>query len=112
MKNPLIHNSYVEYVQKGTLPICESPLPVSNLRIYTDENKDEVILEWKPAKEKKGVMGYHVYRDDVLIGNVQYDHNNVCRYKWNIQGKLGTYSVTSYDICGTESEKIALSLVK
>jgi len=112
LKNPLIHNSYVEYVQKGTLPICESPLPVSNLRIYTDENKDEVILEWKPAKEKKGVMGYHVYRDDVLIGNVQYDHNNVCRYKWNIQGKLGTYSVTSYDICGTESEKIALSLVK
>lgn len=104
LKNPLIHNAYVEYIKNGCMPICAAPLPVIALRLDI-RDESETYLEWIPAKEEKEVMGYHIYRNGVLVGNIQYDHNNKCEWRWNAQGKPGIYTVASYNVCGDESEK-------
>lgn len=111
LKNPLVHHTYVHYMKKGVLPACDSPLPVSGLTLNT-VSKEEAYLEWNAVEQKNDLMGYWIYKDGALIGDIQYDHTQVCKTTWNTQGKSGVYEVASYTVCGKESERSSLTVLE
>lgn len=108
LRNPLIHCAYLHYIRTGRMPVCPLPIPVETLKLCEDI-EGKLYIEWISAKEEKEVMGYHIYKDGVLIGDIQYDHNSECKKNWYTHGK-GIYSVASYNVSGEESEKVVLSL--
>jgi hypothetical protein len=107
------HEAYLEYVKTGALPLNSVPQPVSNLIIYAD-SEAMLNLCWHEPKDKEGLAGYYIFKDNQLIGNLQYQ--NVDQYITGFQDKnsdsQGThqYEVCSYTCSGVTSTKISVVL--
>lgn len=105
LNNSMIHHAYVKYMESGKLPVSAPPSPVHSLK--WQKINGTTYLQWLPAKKKNKdqVMGYHIYRNQILIADLQYDHNLECNYSFDIQEKSGKYEIVAYDVYGNESEK-------
>ena len=105
--NKLYHDAYVEYYKTGKLPRLSVSEPVSNLEIKI-KNEGAVILKWKSPKDKSNLMGYYVYKDGVLVANIQ--NKNIDDIKTEFIDKNGyhnnLYEVSSYNAIGEESIKV------
>lgn len=99
--HPAFHKSYIYYVRKGHLPHLATPLPVVGLTYMQDEKQD-VFLSWR-GRYKSQAVGYHIYKDGQLVGDVQRTTNEVEPFgMFTVKGP-GTYEVAAYNVCGTES---------
>lgn len=107
------HEAYLEYVKKGALPLNSVPQPVNNLIIYAD-SEEKVNLKWHEPKDKEGLAGYYIFKDNQLIANLQYQ--NVDQYitcfkdKDSDSKETHQYEVCSYTCTGVTSPKISVVL--
>lgn len=100
LKNPAIHKAYVDYVRNGETPQPSTPPSVEGL--HADETGQVIV--WKPVK-KEGLMGYHIYKNDILVADLQLSHDGYCPCQWSYPEQGCTYEVTAYDVWGTESDR-------
>lgn len=113
-KGRAFHDAYMEYVGTGRLPENESPEPVRNLISYRD-SEGKLILNWKEPENKKDLAGYYIFKDHLLIGNLQFDTNLQCPPTFVLPAGSpgdGQYSVCSYTGSGTVSPKQTIILGK
>ncbi|OFX30924.1 MAG: hypothetical protein A2W92_07270 [Bacteroidetes bacterium GWA2_42_15] len=102
------HETYLEYVKTGTLPMNAIPEPVENLIAYAN-SEGKLNLSWKEPKNKKNLAGYYIFKDNQLIGNLQYKNED--QYITGFQDKSSEvkvkcqYEVCSYTCSGITSTK-------
>ena len=95
------HEAYVNYYKTGELPEIPAPQPVKTLWI---ENGETVKLKWEEPDDLSGIVGYNIYRNDELIGRVQYNAEKKCNTEWNVEYvTVSDYKVFSYNCIGIES---------
>ena len=105
--NPLIHQTYIYYVKNGKLPQHAIPQPVKNLSY--DKNTNPICISWEEPDEHKKIMGYAIYLNGTQIGDLQYNHDFVCKTQFtarefNTHNKL-KITVYAYNYNGEKSEK-------
>ncbi len=104
-KSNEFHKLYQVYVKTGKLPTDLFLAPVKEMRVSSVGGK--ILVEWEEPPLMLNIVGYYIYRDGVLIGNVQYDGQNKCETKFNDSDKLSKgkhiYKVSSYAANGDES---------
>lgn len=102
------HETYLQYVKTGTLPLSVIPDPVVYLTAYLD-SEGKVNLSWQEPKNKETLAGYYIFKDDQLIGNLQYKSNgkSITGFRDKNSGEKGThrYEVCSYSCSGVTSAK-------
>jgi|GEM_PF-58522 len=103
--NKQYNDVYARYSSSGVLPDISTPSPISDLKVISEVKS--VVLKWKSPNDKKNVAGYYVYKDGVLIGNIQkdVDGQNIEFIDKN-KSKNCLYEVSSYNVTGNESEKV------
>jgi len=105
--NRQYHDAYLEYYKTGKLPKVSVPEPASDLVLKIKKN-EMAILKWKSPKDKSNLMGYYVYKDGVLVANIQ--NKNIDDSDTEFIDKKGSqnnlYEVSSYNVNGEESIKI------
>jgi len=105
--NKQYHDIYARYCSSGILPKLPTPALISDLTVKL-EGKG-VILKWKSPKDKKYLGGYYVYRDGLLIGNIQKDVDNQdIKFVDKVNSKKSLYEVSSYNVVGNESKRIKI----
>ena len=105
--NKQFNDVYAKYCSTGFLPEIPVPTPISGLA--AEVKGKEVILKWKSPKDKKYLVGYYIYKDGVLVGNIQKDiENNDIRFVVKNKSKRSLYEVSAYNVIGNESEKIKI----
>lgn len=111
--NKCFHETYLGYVKTGTLPHEPAPEPVTNLTSFTEPD-GSVSLHWKEPEHKENLAGCSVYRDSVLIMNLQYKDDdqiiNVFQDKNPESDKNHQYKVCTYNCSGVESTPASIVL--
>ncbi len=105
-KKTIIHRAYVHYMKTGTLPDVPIPPAVNSLRREIDAGKQ--YLTWKAPVDKSAIMGYRVYRDGVLIDDVQPKHEEEYYRSHEIGEEKGVYVVVAYNVCGEEAPPVSV----
>ena len=102
--NKNFHRSYIEYVETGILPHEPMPEPVGNLTSFAQFD-GTVDLFWKEPENKENIVGCSVYRDSILIMNLQYQNQiiDTFRDKNAEQGRNHEYRICTYNSVGVES---------
>lgn len=104
--NENFHKAYLHYVRSGELPVdSQTQQAVQQLNIRSDADKKN-ILEWVEPASRENVAGYYIYRNEVLIGNVQTDHYGNCKTEFVDRSLVQSdcrYGVCSYNWVGTTS---------
>jgi hypothetical protein len=59
------HKTYVDYVKTGKVEDIPPSVP-GDLRV-TDSSANSVRVQWAPATDNMGVVGYRLYRNDTLL---------------------------------------------
>lgn len=99
------HETYLQYVKTGVLPNDVVPNPVTNLTASDSEGM--INLNWNEPSTKDGLAGYYIYKDDKLIGNLQYDtkYNSITDFQDENSDLVAThkYKVRSYSCSGATS---------
>lgn len=103
LKTPLFHDAYTYYVKTGTFLHSTVPSPICNLK-HEKSNQDSSVLVWEPSDKETSVVGYHIYKDGILIDDIQYDNQGYCKRECQIHSS-GLYEIASYDVYGNESVK-------
>ncbi|MFD0713586.1 discoidin domain-containing protein [Paenibacillus sp. GCM10027626] len=98
------HRAYVDYVSTGEL---ESEAPTVPGNVTADaENDSAVRIDWAPSQDNRGVVGYRVYRDDVLLTTSLvaplYYVDRTAEAETSY-----TYQVSAVDAAGNESARSA-----
>lgn len=97
------HEEYLQYLASGNISFNLPIMPVSNVRI---EETTTIKLIWNFPENEDNIVGYRVFKDNILIAETSYDGSGNCRNFATIQkGSTGTYSVRSYNVVGQMSEK-------
>lgn len=111
--NKCFHEAYSEYVRTGSLPHEPAPDPVTNLTISVGSD-GLVNLSWKEAEHIENLVGYSVYRDGVLIMNLQYKNADQkisgFQDKNPESGKNHQYKICTYNCLGVESKPVGIVL--
>lgn len=76
IKTHEFHDVYLHYVKNGSLPRIPDPSSVEKLQVYRRANA--IVVEWKEPVDREYIVGYYVFRNGELIGDIQYDANNKC----------------------------------
>jgi len=105
------HITYLQYVREGTLLVGQLPDAPNDVQLMQSiDNK--VKLTWRPPADSSIIAGYYIYRNDSLVGNLQYEDRrkrNEQRNTFIDKAPLKTgvyyYEVASYSFSGTESSK-------
>lgn len=100
--NKQYNDIYAQYCKSGILPKVFPPAPVSDLRILEENNHN--VLKWVLPKDRKNLIGYHIYKNGILIGNIQKEDVSIYSDKEHSEG--GLYEVSSYNVYGDESPKV------
>jgi hypothetical protein len=112
LKKKNFHEGYVEYYQTGSLPDTGSPKPVVDLTAEKNEN-GEIVLTWNEPGNIENIVGYFIYRNGNLIGDIQYNNNNWCETIFtdtDIQINANVvYDVYSYTITSVKSPKRSIT---
>ena len=105
---PGYHEAYLNYVKTGALPVNIIPEPVTNLVAFSDAD-GKLSLSWQEPKSKDNIAGFYIFKDNKLIGNLQY--KTVDQYLSGFKDKNSTdketcrYEVCSYTCSGVTSAK-------
>ena len=105
-RNPMIHRAYVYYMKTGTLPNVPIPPAVDSLRMDTDAGKQ--YLTWKAPTDRSAIMGYRVYRNGMLIDDVQPKQEEEYIRSDKTGEEKGVYVVTAYNVCGKEAPPVSI----
>ncbi|GLU53379.1 DUF4434 domain-containing protein [Dyadobacter frigoris] len=96
------HEAYKAYVDTGKLPGPSAVAPGKNLEIGW--NKDgKVTLKWQASKDTSRIAGYYLFRNDILIGNIQGRRKGLPQTALDTtthQKGLYAYSLKPYDFSG------------
>lgn len=106
-KSPIIHRAYVHYMKTGTLPDASVPPAVDGLRREIDDAGKQY-LTWKAPVDKSAIMGYRVYRDGVLVDDVQPEHEEEYYRSHEVGEEKGDYVVVAYNVCGEEAPPVSI----
>jgi len=82
-------------IDNGTAPTA--PGSVRSL----SDGMDDIVLIWEPSSDDTGVLGYEVYRDNVLLGTTPYPQFIDTDI---IDGRNYSYVVVAFDTGGNSSE--------
>ena len=99
------HGAYLRYVKTGELPRSVSVAGVTNLRKKPNEAK-QTVLTWDLPKDSTRIAGYLIYRNGVVIGNVQAKGKKLPSAFTDTTIQAGDdflYHVKAYDFVGTLS---------
>lgn len=103
LKTPLLHKAYAKYVKTGTFPHLKAPMPIRNLK--QEKNNDGLsILVWRAPEKETDVVGYHIYKDGIMIADIQYDNQGCCEREYKVFDS-GLYEIAAYNVYGDESIK-------
>lgn len=106
------HKAYVDYVKNGSISFNQQPAPIENLIIYTD-SENKIKLSWKEPANKKNIAGYYIFRNSVLVGNLQYRKDDQSIMNFQDREVKSTdqylYEVYSYSFSGQKSEKKSIT---
>jgi hypothetical protein len=109
--NKYFDEAYSFYVENGFLPFIPSPAPVENLAIKVDES-NKINLSWNAPYDKENIVGFQIFRNDVLIANYQYTISQYCQTSYTENEKLSAgeykYSVCSYNSINKYSSKCSV----
>jgi len=113
LKKENFHEGYLHYVQNGSLPETGIPEPVEELIVEKKQN-GEVVLYWNEPGNIENIVGYFIYRNGNLIGDIQYNSNNWCETTFNDtnipEAENLVYDVYSYTITNVKSAKRSISV--
>ncbi len=100
------HQAYMHYVSTGRLPITEELPPVADVRITQLEGV--IQLTWAPPKERDLISGYHIYRNGVRIGNIQFrKHGDAqAQFSDDVGDGRALYEIATYNTVGRESIRV------
>ncbi len=102
------HEAYLQYVKTGALPLNIIPDPVTNL-IAASDTQGKVNLSWQEPKNTETLAGYYIFKDNLLIGNLQYDTHGKSitgfQDKNSDAKAIQRYEVCSYTSSGVTSSK-------
>lgn len=105
--NDKFHTAYLHYIKSGQLPETAPPPPVSGVVIKKNSNGNH--LRWNAPDEISNIVGFHIYRDEELIGDIQLDKNNSFKNEFVDErtpiNQSYSYEITTYNSIGTESVK-------
>lgn len=108
---PGYHEAYLEYVKTGKLPAKIVPAPIDNLIAFSDA-EGKLNLSWQEPKNKENIAGYYIFKNNKLIGNLQYKDDNQYiagfKDKNSVAGEVCRYEVCSYTCSGVASSKSAV----
>ncbi len=106
------HKAYMEYVRTGKLPEDKVPEMVENLVVYADQ-EGTLTLNWKEPASKEGLAGFYIFKDNKLIGNLQYKYKNqylaVFKDNNSIASGACKYEVCSYSCSGATSARAVVN---
>ena len=112
LKKENFHEGYLHYIQTGSLPETGIPEPVQELIVERNQNR-EVLLYWKEPGNSENIVGYYIYRNGNLVGNIQYNNNNWCKTTFKDANIPETeniiYDVYSYTITSVKSPKRSIT---
>lgn len=103
VKTPQLHKAYTNYIKTGSFPQPTPPMPIRDLK-QKKINGELSVLVWKPSEKETDIMGYYIYKDGILIADIQYDNQGNCKREYNVS-ESGLYEISSYNIYGNESIK-------
>lgn len=106
------HEVYIDYLKNGRISVSSPPEPIENLIIYTD-SENKIKLSWKEPANKKNIAGYYIFRNSVLVGNLQYRKDDQSIMNFQDREVKSTdqylYEVYSYSFSGQKSEKKSIT---
>ena len=82
-------------IDNGTAPTAPG-----SVRALSD-GMDDIVLIWEPSTDDTGVLGYEVYRDNVLLGNTAYPQFSDTQLTGN---QNYSYVVVAFDSARNSSE--------
>ncbi len=90
-----------------TLADTQAPSKPSNLSI-TGVTGSSIQISWSASTDNRGVMGYEIYRDNLLVDTIAYPDVQ-CEYKDTQLADKDEhiYKVIAYDAAGNKSEESA-----
>ncbi|MGI6776975.1 MAG: DUF4434 domain-containing protein [Acetivibrionales bacterium] len=114
--DPGFHKTYIGYLMTGELEPF-SPTKPENLVVQAQSPRS-IYLSWQASEDNIGVAGYYVYRNGVLVSNIQVKRKDNTFYNKEFEapdtffkdliydtGATYTYEVQAYDFAGNISEK-------
>lgn len=109
---PALHRAYCQWAKSSELPAAARPAQVNSLSIEKDGEK--TLLKWTFNPQEPTLLGHHIYKDGILIGDVQSNHwtatatPDTATATFDLTGKgNGHYEVRAYNVIGEEAEKIS-----
>lgn len=96
------HLNYKTYVETGKLPESYVIEPVSNLQIYWNQD-GKATLKWTVEKDTSQIAGYYLYRNQILVLNIQGKHKTLPQMAVDTtthQKGLYAYEIRPYDFSG------------
>ena len=109
--NKKYHEAYLQYVRTGVLPVTPLPDPPLGLRVNKSID-NRVTLAWQAPADSSAIAGYYIYRNGVLVGNIQYAERrrkytpqNTFIEKGTLITGIYNYELCSYSFTGTPSLK-------
>lgn len=106
------HKAYIDYVKNGNISFNPLPEPIENLTIYTD-SENKINLSWKEPANKENIAGYSIFRNGILVGNLQYTKNHQSIMNFQDREAISVnqylYDVYSYSFSGRKSEKRSIT---
>lgn len=103
LKTPLLHKAYIDYIKTGIFPHSVIPMPVRGLKQKKNDGGLSVLV-WESSDKEVDVVGYRIYKDGILIADIQYDNKGCCKREYNVFDS-GLYEIVSYDVYGNESAR-------
>jgi hypothetical protein len=112
--NKQFNKAYIRYVKKGSLPQFPIPDPVKKLSIRYVVG-ERVIVTWQTTSTDAQICGYYIYRNGILVGNLQFDKKGKCNTEFVDKEELNTgiynYSICAYNCVGICSPRSTIKLI-
>ncbi len=101
-KSPAFHKAHSTYMKTGKMADFATPRAIENLQIVADS--DSTFLTWEITSDDSSV-GYYIYRDGSLVGDIQKNSLGQCRNRWKLpqDSKGCRFSIRAYNACGAKS---------
>ena len=108
----LFDEAYLEYVKTGSLPLNVIPPPVDNLIAFSD-SQGGINLSWQEPKSREHIAGYYIYKDNILIENLQYKNSVTWITDFTDEespdNQSHKFEVCSYTFSGVTSSKSSIN---
>ena len=103
--NRQLHDAYLYYLQNGVLPNIIVPSSVVNA-VIVNQTGGQTVLKWDAPQNTAGLLGYRIYKNNVLIGELQCSNTDCTNTFTDVNGGSGgIYAISSYNAVGQESSK-------